>query len=164
MLWVSTRQRFRRGDPAWDRYISWVGLPHLAEVRTFDAALNKYVNECGSIYCKLSEVGLVLETLPKPANEHEYYLLGQLPGSEGVTSIAGFEFLGCDLGDETMTSSVLNCGPWTGRLAPFVGVLNQFGLLSLDDALRAQAILPVEWGNEEPHARVKIWALYGRAS
>ncbi len=54
MLFVSTRQRFRYGDLEWDSYIAWIALPGLREVRTLDAALNKYVDHCGSLYCELS--------------------------------------------------------------------------------------------------------------
>ncbi|HVZ70744.1 MAG TPA: hypothetical protein VHJ20_00080 [Polyangia bacterium] len=164
MLWVSTRQRFQHGDPTWDGYITWIELPQLREVRTLDAGLNKYVDNCGSIYCKLSEIESVLEMLPRPANDHEYYLVGRLLESEGADSIDGFDFLGCDLSDKTMTSSVVNCGPWKGRIAPFVSRLNSVGLLSVSDARRVQDILPVEWGTDEPHAAAQIWALYGCAS
>jgi hypothetical protein len=161
---VSTRRRFQCGDPEWDGYITWIALPHLREVRTLDAALNKYVDACGSLYCELPEVGSVLRMLPRPTNDREYYLLGTLLESESVDTIDGFDFLGCDLSDETMTSSVVNCGPWKGRLAPFVGRLNSVGLLSVSDARRVQGLLPVEWGADEPHAAAQIWALYGRAS
>lgn len=164
MLWVSTRKRFQLGDPEWDGYIAWIALPHLREVRTLDAALNKYVDDCGSLYCKPSEVTSVLEMLPSPTNNREYYLLGQLLESESPAAIDGFDFLGCDLSDETMTSSVLNCGPWKGRLAPYVGRLNSVGLLSASDARDVQQVLPAEWGAAEPHAAAQIWALYGRAS
>lgn len=164
MLWVSTRRRFQYGDPAWDGYIAWIALPHLREVRTLDAGLNKYVDNCGSLYCELSQVASVVEVLPRPASDHEYYLLGRLLGAEGVISIDGFDFLGCDLSDETMTSSVVNCGPWKGRLAPFVSRLNSVGLLSLADARQVQKLLPVEWGTDNPHATAQIWALYGRAA
>jgi hypothetical protein len=164
MLWVSTRRRFLHGDPEWDVYITWIGLSRLREVRTLDAKLNKYVDECGSLYCEPSEVESVIEMLPRPSSDHEYYLLGRSLESEDATYIDGFDFLGCDLSDETMTSSVVNCGPWSGRLAPFVGRLNSVGLLSVSDARQVQDILPVEWGTEEPHAAAQIWALYGRAS
>ena len=164
MLWVSTRQRFRHGDAAWETYAVWIGLQHLREVRTLDAMLNKYVNNCGSFYCDVSDVESVLQMLPRPANEREYYLLGRLLESDGADPIEGFDFLGCDLSDKTMTSSVVNCGPWKGSLAPFVSRLNSVGLLSVSDARRVQEILPVEWGADQPHAAVQIWALYGRAS
>jgi len=163
MLFVSTRRRFQHGDPAWDRYINWIELPLLREVRTLDASLNEYVNGCGSLYCEPSEVNSVLEMLPTPGSEREYYLLGRLLDSETAAPVDGFEFLGCDLSDETMTSSIVNCGPWKGRLAPFVSRLNSFGLLSTTHALEVQKLLPVEWGAEEPHAVTNIWALYGRS-
>ncbi|HKO91164.1 MAG TPA: hypothetical protein VJU61_08430 [Polyangiaceae bacterium] len=126
--------------------------------------LNKYVDDCGDFYSDVSGVKSVLQMLPRPASEREYYLLGRLLESDSADPIDGFEFLGCDLSDQTMTSSVLNCGPWKGSLAPLVRCLNAVGLLSVSDARRAQEILPVEWGSEEPHATVQIWALYGRAS
>lgn len=164
MLWVSTRQRFQYGDPEWDDYSAWIALPHLREVRTLDAKLNRYVDQCGSLYCAPSEVHSVLEMLPRPANDREYYLLGSLLEAGNEPSIDGFYFLGCDLGDETMTSSVVNCGPWKGRLAPFVSRLNSVGLLSASDAREVWDILPVEWGADEPHAAAQIWALYGRST
>jgi hypothetical protein len=54
---------------------------------------------------------------------------------------------------------VLNCGPWTGELAPFTRRLNGYGLLTLDDAVAAKSILPRAWPGE-PHANVTVWALY----
>jgi hypothetical protein len=82
MLFVSTRQRFQHGDPEWDTYIAWIELRHLREVRTLDAALNKYVDQCGSIHCEPSEVDSVLEMLPRPSSEREYYLVGRSIESE----------------------------------------------------------------------------------
>jgi hypothetical protein len=78
--------------------------------------------------------------------------------------VDGFDFLGCDLSDETITSSVLTCGPWNGLLRPFVQRLNSYGLLSVSDALEVHTILPVEWGADEPHAAAHVWALFGRGS
>ena len=157
MLFVSTRQRFQFGDPDWDRYIEWIELRHLREVRTLDAALNKYVDDCGSVYCERSEVDSALETLPRPRSDREYYLLGRSIDSESVEQVDGFDFLGYDLSDETMTSSVVNCGPWKGLLGPFVGRLNAYGLLSVADAREVQRVLPAAWGPSEPHAETKIW-------
>jgi hypothetical protein len=116
-VWISTRQRFQYGDPKWEAYITRMKLPHLREVRTLDAALNKDVDDCGDMYCELSQVKSVLEMLPRPARDREYYLLGRLQEAVSAAAIHGFAFLGCDLSDESMTSSVLNCGPWMGRLA-----------------------------------------------
>ena len=47
-MWVSTRRDFRRGDPGWDRYVDFIGLPSLTRVITIDAALNPYADRCGS--------------------------------------------------------------------------------------------------------------------
>jgi len=163
MLFVSTRQRFQHGDPHWESYISWIGLPQLREVRTVDAKLNEYVNDCGSRYCEQSEIESVLKMLPTPSSPREYYLLATKVDSESrLGTFDGFDFLGCDLSDETMTSSVLNCGPWTGLLQPFVRRLNQYGLLSsVEDARKVASVLPHEWG-ADPHASADVWAIFGK--
>jgi len=57
---------------------------------------------------------------------------------------------------------LLNCGPWKGQLQPFADRQNQFGLLSRSDAEAAQNLLPLVWGENEPHAQVVIWALFER--
>src|SRR5918996_4321770 len=108
MLFVNTRRNFRYGDREWERYISWIELAHLREIRTLDAALSEYVDQCGNVYCEQAEVNSVLEGLPRPRNDREYYLLGRSLESEKLALIDGFDFLGCDLSDQTMTSSVLN--------------------------------------------------------
>ncbi len=49
-----------------------------------------------------------------------------------------FHLLGFDLCDETKTSSILNCGPWTGLLFPLTKKLNNYGLLpDINSALEA---------------------------
>jgi hypothetical protein len=50
-MWLSRRRTFRAGDPGWDEYIAFIGLPHLREVRTLDGVLNQdlgwvSVSEC----------------------------------------------------------------------------------------------------------------------
>jgi len=67
--------------------------------------------------------------------------------------------MGYDLSDETWTSSLLNCGRWEGTLAPIAQRVNQYGLLSLEDAKTAQSLLPEAW-HDDPHAMVTIWALF----
>ena len=164
MLFVSTRQVLQLGDAAWDAYIKWIALPHLRQVRTVDPGLNEYVDDCGSIYCDRSEIRGALGRLPEPRSAREYYLLGtKVESTSWTETFDGFDYFGCDLSDETMTSSLLNCGPWTGLLQPFVGRLNSYGLLSVDDARQAQKLLPTEWGANEPHAFADVWALFGRA-
>ena len=36
------------------------------------------------------------------------------------------------------------------------------GLLTEEDSRMAQKLLPVEWGDAEPHAHTVVWALYER--
>jgi len=159
-MWVSTRETFRSSDPGWANYISFIGLPRLTEVRTIDPALNPYVDRCGSLeVAAIPEMREALAALPRPERGRAYYLLSLDPELEPPPSNAGFRLLGHDLSDETHTSSLLNCGPWTGRLAPFTERLNQFGLLTLGDAQLAKSVLPEEWPGE-PHAAVTVWALY----
>jgi hypothetical protein len=164
MYFVSTRQVFQRGDATWDGYIEWIRLPHLSEIRTLDAKLNEYVDRCGDVYCDRADIKAALETLPAPRGPQEHYLLAaKVDSDEWAETFDGFDFLGCDLSDETGTSSVLNCGPWRGALQPLVARLNRYGLLSVRDALQVQKLLPREWGVEEPHADADVWALFGRS-
>jgi hypothetical protein len=161
---VSARHVFRRGDPKWETYAAWIGLPHLTEVRTIDASLNGHVRESGSVYCSLSELESAISSLPVPETPHEYLMLAvPLVSNTLPTSLTDWLFLGCDLADETMTSSVLNCGPWTGMLAQFTERLTPFGLLALKDAHEAQRVLLDEWGPDEPHASTTAWALFTRS-
>jgi hypothetical protein len=162
VLFVSTRKVFQRGDEAWDAYIQWIGLPRLQQVRTVDAALNERVDECGSVYCNELEIPAARAGLPEPRSSGEYYLLAtKVTAASWNETFAGFDFFGCDLSDETMTSSLLNCGPWTGALRRLADRLNSYGLLSIDDALEAQKLLATAWGPEEPHALADVWAVYG---
>ena len=160
-MWVSTRERFRANDAGWAKYIAFIGLPQLSEVRSIDAALNPYVERCGSLDVRsFSDIPDALATLPRPAREDAYYLLFLDPEAEAVPpDLSGYRLLGHDLSDETHTSSLLNCGPWTGKLAQFRHRLNEFGLLTLDDAQLAKSLLPEVWP-DNPHADVTIWVLY----
>lgn len=158
-IWVSTRRSFRTGDEGWPRYVEFIGLPELREVRSLDPMLNHYVEDCGSSPLQsYDELAAALESLPRPSGEREYHLLfvdaahDHPPGTRCT-------LLGHDLSDETHTSSILNCGRWTGELAPFAQRLNGFGLLTLADAVAAKSILPGAWP-DNPHANVTVWALY----
>ena len=160
-IWVSTRRSFREGDEGWPKYVEFIGLPELKEVRSLDSMLNEYVQDCGS--CPLEsydDFAAALESLPRLSNEREYHLLfvdaerEQPPPADVPCTL-----LGHDLSDETHTSSLLNCGPWTGELAPFSRRLNAYGLLTLEDAVAVKSILPRAWP-DEPHAKVTVWALY----
>lgn len=160
-MWASTRKKFTYTTPSWPQYVEFLGVSALTEVRSLDRSLNDYVNGCGDYPCSLASIEEALEVLP-PAGNGEYHLLildaslEERPGSES------WGLLGHDLSDETHTSSLLNCGSWRGKLEPIAKRMNEFGLLSFEDALSAQKILPIEWGEGEPHAHVTIWALYER--
>ncbi len=160
-IWVSTRRTFREGDAGWPKYIEFVGLPALTEVRSLDSMLNEYVDDCGE--CSLQsfdELESSLASLPRPSNDREYHLLFMdAEHEEPPPTSTQCTLLGFDLSDWTHTSSLLNCGPWIGELARFTSRLNRYGLLSYDDALSAKAILPLAWP-DHPHADVTVWALY----
>jgi hypothetical protein len=159
-MWLSTRFKFREGDEHWSSYLAFVGLPQLKEVRSLDAALSRCVDDRECPVASLAELPTVLEMLPPVANEGQYHLLVVDAEEEKLpTGRADCRLLGYDLSDETHTSSLLNCGPWKGKLAPVAGRLNLYGLLTHEDALLAQALLPEEWPGD-PHGEVTIWALY----
>ena len=164
-MFVSARVRFRRGDARWDEYIQSVSVPQLSEVRSIDSALNHYVQKFGDIECTPATVDGMVEALPTPQPPNEYYLLAiNLDAEYRDYAPAGWQLLGHDLCDETETSSLLNCGPWNGRLKQFTARLNAVGLLSRSDAESAQIVLALEWGAGMDHADVDIWALYERES
>lgn len=160
-MWLSTRSKFREGDEGWASYLAFIGLPLLKEVRSIDSWLNRYAGRRGTVmFGALRDIPSVLETLPRPADENQYYLLFIDAQNEPLPpDTPEYRFLGYDLSDETHTSSLLNCGPWKGRLQELTQRLNQYGLLSLEDALTAQEWLPTEW-EDDPHADVTVWALY----
>lgn len=160
-VWLSTRHFFREGDEGWARYRGFIGLPQLREVRTIDSSLNRYVDGCGSSQIPaIDEVSEVIRRLPRPDLDRHYFLLYlDAESEERPPEGLAYRLLGHDLSDYTQTSSLLNCGPWEGRLAPFAQRLNQYGLLSFDDARRAKELLPQAWP-DDPHADVTIWALY----
>jgi hypothetical protein len=163
-VFVSTRRRFRSGDPGWEAYTATVDLPPIAEVRSIDSALNRYAADAGDVECSPRTVDAALELLPAPASGEEYHLLALRLDADAGAAPDGWRLLGYDLSDETQTSSLLNCGPWEGPLRPFTRRLNGVGLLaSAEDAAAAQRLLPQVWGADMDHARVFIWALYERA-
>lgn len=160
-MWLSTRQIRRQGDPEWDDYIQFIGLPHLREVRTLDSWCNPcvdgnyLVNTLDELW-EWSEIDL----LPAPNSGNEYYLLfTDAFGPNGSVQHPRLKLLGYDLSDETWTSSLLNCGRWQGALEPIAQRTSQNGLLSLEDAKLAQALLPEVWGGD-PHGFVTVWALF----
>lgn len=162
-MFVTVRSKFRRGDKGWIDYIESVNLPHLSEVRTIDSALNRYAPGAGDIECTLETLAQSLDELPIPNPGDEYCLLAiNLATDSAARAPDAWKLLGHDLSDETRTSSLLNCGPWQGKLEPFTQRLNEVGLLSRADAEVALKLLPMEWGQNMDHAHATIWALYER--
>jgi hypothetical protein len=160
-MWLNMRRIRRAGDPDWDEYIQFVGLPHLREIRTIDAWCSPCVDGNYPFYT-LDELWerLEMDLLPIPAPASEYYLLfTDALGPNGDVAHPRLKPLGYDLSDETWTSSLLNCGRWQGALEPIARRTAENGLLSLEDAKRAQALLPEAWGGD-PHGFVTVWALF----
>ena len=164
-MFLSVRTKFRKGDKGWHECVEPLGLPHLLEVRSIDSLMNYYAAHHGPEECTPETADEALAELPPPDPNDQYYLLAidLLAEPEYVARLPdGWKLMGYDLSDETRTSSLHNCGPWQGRLEPLIRRLNEFGLLSLADAELARKLLPLEWGEQEPHAHVTIWALYER--
>ena len=164
-MFLSVRKKVRKGDKGWHECIEPLGEPHLLEVRSIDFYMNPYAQRSGYIACTPETLDQALDDMPIPDPNNEYYQLAidLLAEPEYVARLPdGWKLLGHDLTDETRTSSLHNCGRWEGQLEPLTRRLNEFGLLSLADAELARKLLPLEWGEQEPHAHVTIWALYER--
>lgn len=159
-MWLSTREGFRSGDPTWDDYIHFIGLPRLREVRSIDSALNPCAGGNYPVY-SLDEVWERLEILSPPDPKRwEYYLLFMDALATLPLEHPRLRPLGYDLSDETWTSSLLNCSQWGGVLEPIGRAREGNGLLGrLEDAKLAQALLPEAWAGD-PHSYVTVWALF----
>ena len=157
-MWLSTRQHLCKGDPNWNEFIDSVGLSHLSEVRSIDSSWNPCV-EGNFPIDSMSYLWDNLESLLPQRTANEYHLLYVDSEYHDTFSHPQLTFLGYDLSDETHVSSLLNCGPWEGKLAILAANSRSNGLLELPAAKTAQALLPDEWNND-PHSYVTIWALY----
>ena len=160
-MWLSLRKIRRAGDPDWDDHIQFVGLPHLRELRTIDSWCNPCLDGNYPVRTldELWEL-LGMDLLPIPTIGSEYYLLAtDALGPNGTVTHPRLKPLGYDLSDETWTSSLLNCGIWHGDLEAIAHRTGTNGLLSLEDAKLAQAILPKAWKGD-PHGFVTVWALF----
>ena len=158
---ISLRECVWRGERTWEDYLPLRDLSHLSRIRTADVGLNPYVGEPIFLFPPDDDVLTALCALPGTDSSPRCYYLLAINVEEETTPVlpASAVFLGydvCNFG----TSSLLNCGQWEGKLLPITERLNDFGLLTLDDAKLAQALLPEEWGEDEPHACVDIWVLY----
>jgi hypothetical protein len=159
-LWVGARAiRQRAVDPEWDNYLRRSERAHLREVRTIDGWCSPRLSPEFRAE-SLEDAWELLPPLPKPEPGRSYHLLY----TDALAVATPLEhprltLLGHDLSDWTMTSSLFNCGLWTGPLQPIVDRALPNGLLTLEDAKLAQSLLPEAW-NGDPHAYVTVWALY----
>ena len=157
---LSIREKFTNDDDAWGNYYDFIKLPSLKEVRTIDSNLNFPLSTPIFIETRKELIDAILDH-PTFDSTSQYVQIaincsqGSFPDLSGLS----LALLGYDLSDRTQVSSILNCGQWTGELIPFVNRLNNFGLLSYDDAVNVQKILPNAW-NDDPHSFVDIWAIY----
>lgn len=159
-IFLSARKTFSVRDDGWQSYQKFIGFPTPDEIYSLDCLLNGYIGDSGSLFIEnVDEIGAWLPRLPKPESVvGAYYQLAINVSVEPEPPLgSGVVQLGYDLGDQYQTSSLLNCGPWEGNLAPIAKRLNQYGLLSLNDAQLAQNLLPQVWGVDEPHAHVDLW-------
>ncbi|MGK7883565.1 MAG: hypothetical protein AB4057_02940 [Crocosphaera sp.] len=174
-MWLSVREIRKFGDPEWDDYINFIGLPNLREIRSIDSWCNPLIDD--SFYAELlsscnnysldnlglssiKELELIVNQLPKLTSSKYYYLLIADSSKQEIDKeIPYLKFLGYDLSDETWTSSLLNCGKWEGELMKIAQRVNQYGLLNWEDAILARSKLPQAWNNDH-HAFVTIWELY----
>lgn len=171
-MFLSVRRKLLKGWEGWHGRIQPFDDPPspevlFSEVRSIDSLLNCYMSDHGPVECTPETLDQALAELPtpRPYPYNEYYLLAidLLTKPEYAAHLPeGWKLLGHDLADENRTSSLHAYVPWEGQLEPLTRRLNEFGLLSLADAELARKLLPLEWGDQEPHANVTIWALYTR--
>ncbi len=162
---LSVRRKFRKGDHRWREHVEHYGLSHLSEIRSIDGFVDWYAPNYERDQLTPETLDDALGELPIPDPNNDYYELkiDLLAEPEYVARLpSGWKLMGHDLAAWTVVSSLHNCGRWEGLLEPLTHRLNEFGLLSLADAELARKLLPLEWGEQERHAHVTIWALYTR--
>ena len=148
------------GSWSWDTYLDWIKLLHLKRVRTYDFMLNPVVTDSIATVASIKELETKLPLLGtyEPC---QYLQLAinleeeQMPSLPDWIKLLGYDLVehGCAI------SSLLNCGPWEGELAQFTTRLNEFGLLDLEEVRHAESLLPMVWGEDEPHAFADVWAI-----
>lgn len=170
---LSARQILLPTDRDWLTFIDWIRIRGLSQVRTIDNSLNDYVGDSNELTLKpqdLRNLNRALRELPRIKRDHEYYLLAvnaskgedteflsELDNTIGRESL---RYLECDLSNRSLTSSLLNCGPWEGELAEYHERVNEVGLLSFEDAMAARKKLPEAFGKSDPLALADVWMLY----
>jgi len=148
------------GSWGWDDYLAWIKLSRIEQVRTYDSILNPPGAAFPLTVSAIREVEERVSSL-NLNNSCQYLQLAiNLEDEEMPLLPEWIALLGYDLAEiDSSVSSLLNCGPWEGELAQFTTLLNRFGLLDLQEVRRAEMILPIVWGQDEPHAFADVWAI-----
>lgn len=159
-MWLSTRKIRSLDDLEWADHLNSLGLHHLREVRSVDSWCNPHFDYSQNFRLhSLDEVWEMLNWLPTPIGQQYHLLFADPNNPEVILDHPRLKLLGYDLLSQAGQSSLLNYRPWIGVLAPLAQRMNQYGLLSWEDAQAAQAILPKAWSNH-PCSKVKIWVLF----
>ncbi|MBL1203298.1 MAG: hypothetical protein RMY62_014815 [Nostoc sp. ZfuVER08] len=160
-MWLSTRIIQSFNNYEYKEYTNSLGLPGSYEIRSIDPWCNPHFSYSHNFYVdSLGEVWDLLDWLPIPISNQQYYLLfadaskHQIPEDHPRLKLLGYDLL-----DMEGKSSLWNYRPWTGVLKPLIQKVNRYGLLTWSDAITAQAILPQAWQNH-PRSIVKICALF----
>lgn len=160
-MFISARQRFREGDANWAKYISWIGLKNIQEIRSLDRQVNRLLPRTDMCDCILNDYRTALRRLPRVDADTEYYQLAvNLSYEKTPTWLDAAIFLGCDLADDCWRSGVFNYGPWTGDMHKLALHLNQYGLLKFADARTAVQLMGTQWERAYSRTTLSIWGLY----
>lgn len=159
----SVRNTFSKDDFGWKDYLDFIQFKVPDVIYTFDGALNDPVDNTAvriDSVQDLEEAKKVLPDLTEP--ETQYYQMAINLDEEAMPELPShITILGYDICDDTEVSSLLNCGPWEDELAPIAARINQYGLLSLEDAQEAKRLIPQLWddNDEEPRGSDVIWCV-----
>lgn len=160
-MFVSARQMFRAGDANWNKWISWIGLRNVEEIRSLDRQINHILPHTDMCDCILGDYASAMKRLPKIDPACQYYQVAvNLSWETTPEWLEHSVFLGCDLADDCWRSSVHNYGPWTGHLEKIALHVNQYGLLRMADARAAKALMTTHFDRAYAHVDLSIWGLY----
>lgn len=160
-MFVSARQMFRVGDANWNKWISWIGLQNVEEIRSLDKQINHILPNTSMCDCILGDYVSAMRRLPKIDPATQYYQVAvNLSWETAPEWLEKSVFLGCDLADDCWRSSVHNYGPWSEHLGKIALHVNQYGLLKLADARAAKALMATHFDRAYAHVDLSIWGLY----